>query len=107
MATGTAANALALSALVRPWSAVLCDKAAHIDNDEGGAPEFYMGGGKILSLPSRDGKITPEKLEKAFRKNRAKGVLASPIQALSLSQATEFGTIYAGDELKIRICLIY
>ncbi|QCE34514.1 aminotransferase class I/II-fold pyridoxal phosphate-dependent enzyme [Acetobacteraceae bacterium] len=100
IATGTGANALCLNAFVQPWGAVICDQASHIDNDEGGAPEFYMGGGKIYTLPSKDGKITPEALKKALLENREKGVLSPPIQALSLSQTTEFGTLYTKEELQ-------
>ncbi|QCE32776.1 low specificity L-threonine aldolase [Acetobacteraceae bacterium] len=107
VATGTGANALALSALVSPWGAVICDKAGHIENDEGGAPEFYTGGAKIMTIQSKDGKILPKKLKEALLYNQNKGVLAPPIQALSLSQSTECGTFYCKAELKALVDLAH
>ena len=59
-ATGTAANALALSALARPWEAVFCHEEAHVHDDECGAPEFFTGGAKLVGIPGYDGKITPD-----------------------------------------------
>ncbi|MCQ9155444.1 low specificity L-threonine aldolase [Acidomonas methanolica] len=92
--TGTAANALALSALVPPYGAVLCDQSAHIACDEAGAPEFFTHGAKLLPLPSADGRITPDALREAIAANRAGGVHASPARAVSLTQTTEWGTVY-------------
>lgn len=99
VATGTAANALALSAVTEPWGAVLCHEFAHIAADECGAPEFFSGGAKLAGLSGAAGKVTPS----AFRDALAimpRGVVkqAQP-QALSLSQATECGTLYAPDEI--------
>ncbi|WP_349291824.1 low specificity L-threonine aldolase [Gluconobacter sp. Dm-62] len=93
--TGTAANSLALSSLVAPYGAVLCDQSAHISNDEGGAPEFFMHGAKLVTLPSADGRMDPEGLRTGLRTNAEGGILKPPIQALSLTQATEWGTVYA------------
>ncbi|QDH13177.1 low specificity L-threonine aldolase [Formicincola oecophyllae] len=98
--TGTAANALSLASLVQPWGSVVCDGAAHIDNDEGGAPEFFTGGSKIYPLPSHDGRMDPAALKTAMEHNKAKGVLAPPYQALSLTQATEWGTVYTPTQLQ-------
>lgn len=97
--TGTAANALALSAIVRPYGGILCDHSAHIENDEGGAPEFFTAGAKISTLPSPQGRMSPEALNEAITRNREKGVLAPPFQALSLTQATEWGTVYNPETL--------
>ncbi|WP_325062796.1 low specificity L-threonine aldolase [Gluconobacter aidae] len=97
--TGTAANSLALSALVAPYGAVLCDQSAHISNDEGGAPEFFMHGAKLVTLPSADGRMSPEALRTGLRANAEGGILKPPIQALSLTQATEWGTVYALKDL--------
>jgi threonine aldolase len=94
VATGTAANALALSALVPPFGSVYCDEVAHIMNDEGGAPEFYTGGAKLLTLPSPDGRIDPAALAGAIARRRVTGVHQSPAAAISLTQATEWGTAY-------------
>jgi threonine aldolase len=96
--TGTAANALALAHLAPPWGAVLCHADAHIATDECGAPEFFGGGIKLVEIPGDQGKITAETL---------KGVLNnsghSPHQmipsALSITQATETGTVYRLDEI--------
>ncbi|GBR71272.1 low-specificity threonine aldolase [Gluconobacter kanchanaburiensis NBRC 103587] len=93
--TGTAANSLALSALVAPYGAVLCDQSAHIGNDEAGAPEFFMHGAKLITLPSADGRMNPEAMRTGLRLNAQGGILKPPIQALSLTQATEWGTVYA------------
>ena len=60
VATGTAANALALSALVNPWDAVFCHEEAHIHDDECGAPELFTGGAKLVGIAGEGGKITPE-----------------------------------------------
>nr|WP_321986072.1 beta-eliminating lyase-related protein [uncultured Lichenicoccus sp.] len=94
MATGTAANALALSALVRPFGAIVCDEVAHIMNDEAGAPEFFSGGAKLLTLPSPDGRLDPEALQAFLARRRISGVHQSPVEAISLTQATEWGTCY-------------
>ena len=59
VATGTAANALALAALVNPWDAVFCHEEAHIHDDECGAPEFFAGGAKLVGIAGEGGKITP------------------------------------------------
>ena len=59
VATGTAANALALSALAKPWEAVFCHEEAHIHDDECGAPEFFTGGAKLVGIAGEGGKITP------------------------------------------------
>ncbi|MDF7673801.1 beta-eliminating lyase-related protein [Acetobacteraceae bacterium ESL0709] len=95
LTTGTATNALALSAMVRPYGSVICDHSAHIENDEGGAPEFFTAGAKIATLPSPQGRMSPEALHEAIIRNREKGVLAPPFQALSLTQSTEWGTVYS------------
>ena len=94
VATGTAANALALSALVPPFGSVYCDEVAHIMNDEGGAPEFFTGGAKLLTLQSTDGRMDPARLEQAIARRRVSGVHQSPAAAISLTQSTEWGTTY-------------
>jgi threonine aldolase len=92
--TGTAANALALSQLVPPFGAVYCHDAAHIVTDECGAPEFFTGGAKLLGLPAADGKIKPEQVERAIAFAEDMGVHHVKPGALSLTQATEWGTVY-------------
>ena len=100
VATGTAANSLALSAATAPFGAVICDQSAHIANDEGGAPEFFMHGARLMPLPSSDGRMDPVALDRALIANAGGGVHTSPIQTLSLTQSTEWGTIYTLDHLK-------
>lgn len=100
VATGTAANALALSAMTPPWGAVLCHAEAHIMDDECGAPEFFTHGAKLVGIPGAGGKITPEALRETlarFPRGAAKSVQPT---ALSLSQVTEAGTLYSLDEIR-------
>jgi threonine aldolase len=97
--TGTAANALALSQLVQPYGAVYCHDTAHIVTDECGAPEFFTGGAKTMGLPAADGKITPRQVTSAIAHAEDMGVHHVKPGALSLSQATEWGTVYQPDEV--------
>ncbi len=99
VATGTAANALALSVLVPPYGVVYAHPEAHILVDECGAPEFFTGGGKLVGVPGADGKIPPADLD-AVLAVAGKGVVhhAQPA-AVSLSQVSECGTVYTADEV--------
>src|SRR5450631_32803 len=97
--TGTAANSLALSQLVPPYGAVYCHEAAHIVTDECGAPEFFSGGAKLLGLPAADGKITPEQVANAIAFAEDMGVHHVKPGAVSLTQATEWGTVYTLSEI--------
>ncbi len=99
VATGTAANALALAHLTPPWGAVLCHAEAHIATDECGAPEFYGGGIKLIGLPGQAGKIAPETLKDALDHGQWGGPHHVSPAVLSLSQTTEAGTIYRVDEI--------
>jgi threonine aldolase len=94
---GTGANVLALSTLVRSHHAVLASQHAHLINDECGAPEKNLGA-KIISVPSPDGKLTPESL-KPFLIRRG-DQHASQVRAISLTQPTELGTLYSLEELR-------
>src|SRR2546421_815894 len=97
--TGTAANALALAHLTPPWGAVLCHAESHIATDECGAPEFFGGGIKLVGLKGEGSKISPETLRAALDGQWGGPHHVSP-SVLSLSQATECGTIYRVDEIK-------
>jgi threonine aldolase len=99
VATGTAANALALSALVNPWDAVFCHEEAHIHDDECGAPEFFSGGVKLVGIAGQGGKITPEGLRETLERFPRGLVKSAQPGALSLSQATEAGTVYGVSEV--------
>jgi threonine aldolase len=99
VATGTAANALALSTLARPWEAIFCHEEAHVHDDECGAPEFFAGGAKLVGIPGLSGKITPDGLAETFERYPRGLVKTVQPGALSLSQATEAGTIYRVEEI--------
>jgi threonine aldolase len=98
--TGTAANALALAHLTPPWGAVLCHAESHIATDECGAPEFFGGGIKLVGLAGEAGKIAPATLETALAQGQWGGPHHVTPAVLSLSQATEAGTIYRPDEIR-------
>lgn len=97
LATGTAANALALAALTPPWGAVYCHEESHVQTDECGAPEFYAGGAKLIGLPGADAKFGPAAVEARMVEQ---GVVhhAQPA-AISISQVTEAGTLYTPAEI--------
>jgi threonine aldolase len=97
--TGTAANALALAHLTPSWGAVLCHADSHIATDECGAPEFFGGGLKLFALPGEDGKVAPETLKRALRDNFGHSPHQMIASALSITEATEAGTIYRLDEI--------
>jgi len=99
VATGTAANSLALASLVPPFGAVYCHELAHINTDECGAPEFFSGGAKLLTLGSPNGKLAAPQLAAPIAHAREMGVHHVLPAALSISQATEWGTVYRRDEL--------
>jgi threonine aldolase len=94
---GTAANALALAHLCRSYHGVICHERAHCQTDECGAPEFFSGGAKLILAGGADGKLDPDHVATAFA--RHPDVHSSKPRALSLTQATEFGTVYQRDEI--------
>jgi threonine aldolase len=98
--TGTAANALAIAHLTPPWGAVLCHSEAHIATDECGAPEFFGGGIKLIGLPGVACKIGADQLVAALERGQWGGPHHVSPAMLSLSQATEAGTIYQPDEVR-------
>src|SRR5438445_11870600 len=98
--TGTAANALALAHISPPWGAVFAHTEAHILTDECGAPEFFGGGLKLVGLAGEAGKIAPETLRRALEAGPWGGPHHVGPSVLSLSQATEAGTIYRPDEIR-------
>jgi threonine aldolase len=100
VSSGTAANALALAQLTEPWGAVLCHREAHIAADECGAPEFYGGGIKLVGLPGEAGKLAPATLQRALGASSWGGPHHVSPSVLSLSQATEGGTVYPPDEIR-------
>lgn len=91
--TGTAANALALAAIVPPYGAVVCGAEAHIHVDECGAPEFFTGGAKLLLAQGAVGRLTPAGIDAALAAHRG-DVHQVQVRAISVTQATECGTVY-------------
>jgi threonine aldolase len=100
VATGTASNALALSALTPPYGVIYCHEQSHIQADECGAPELFTGGAKLLPLAGASGKVTPGALAAALAQGWRGNVHNPQPAVLSLTQATEFGTIYRLDEIR-------
>jgi threonine aldolase len=94
---GTAANALALAAICRSTDAVICHALAHVNVDECGATEFMSGGAKLLTLDLPAAKLTPEAVAAAAVTPRDEH--SSRPRALSLTQATELGTVYTPAEI--------
>ncbi len=100
VATGTAANALALSVLVPPFGAVLCAEEAHINTDECGAPEFFTGGAKLIALPAPDGRLSAAQIVPKIEAARVHGVHVTQPRAISITQSTEWGAVYGLDEIR-------
>jgi threonine aldolase len=94
---GTAANSLALASLCQSYHSILCSEIAHVETDECGAPEFFSNGTKVLLLPASNGKIDPAAIERTV-KRRTDLHFPKP-RAVSVSQATEVGTLYSVEEL--------
>ncbi len=99
VATGTAANALALGCYCQPWQTVFCSPVAHIHEDECNAPEFYSGGAKLTLVPGSD-KMTPEALRDAILAEESRGVHGPQRGPVSITQVTERGSVYTLDELQ-------
>jgi threonine aldolase len=95
--TGTGANVAALQALVPRWGAVVCAASAHVYTDEGGAPE-RLGGLKLLTVPTPDGKLTPELVDRQAH-GWGDQQRSQPL-AVTVTQSTELGTVYTPDELR-------
>ena len=94
---GTGANVVGLQSMLPRWGAVIAASTAHINVDEGGAPE-RMGGMKLLTVPSEDGKLTPELVDREAwgwgDEHRAQPLV------VSITQSTELGTLYTADEIR-------
>lgn len=99
VATGTAANALALATMARPWDTIFCTEMAHIQEDECNAPEAFTGGAKLTILSAPHAKVEPEALRVALLKEESRGVHGPQRGPVSITQATEKGTVYAAPEV--------
>jgi threonine aldolase len=96
--SGTVANALSLAALCQPYHGILRHPLAHVEHDEANAPEFFTGGAKLLDAGGDNGKIDPTGLPAVFA--RGHGVHSAKPRAVTLTQATEVGTVYTPDEVR-------
>ncbi len=94
---GTGANVVALSSVLDRWEAVICAETAHINSDEGGAPE-KMAGIKLWTIPTPDGKLTPELIKPHLFDIGS--VHRAQVAAISITQTTELGTLYSVAEVK-------
>jgi threonine aldolase len=98
VATGTAANSLALAALCPPHGSIVCHRDAHIQNDECGAPEFYTHGAKLLLAEGEGAKLTPDTVGALLSTVRSDVHQVQPA-ALSITNATEYGLVYTPEEV--------
>ncbi|MBL9071805.1 MAG: low specificity L-threonine aldolase [Sphingopyxis sp.] len=98
ISTGTAANSIILGHFVRPWQGILCYEEAHIEVDECGAPTFYSGGAKLMTLPGTGAKIDADALKARIAGIR-KDVHQVQPAAISITNATEYGLAWRPDEV--------
>jgi len=99
VATGTAANSLALASMVQPWESILCHAESHIANDESTAPEFMTGGARLVPLAAGHGKLEIADLNNYFATAGTLVPHNSRAAALSLTQSSELGMVYTPDEV--------
>ncbi len=96
---GTGANSLALSAICPPFGGVLCHEGSHINTDECNAPELFTGGAKLVTLASEGNKLTPATLASRMA-HFIHGEHGAKLSALSITNATELGTVYQPAEIR-------
>ena len=99
VATGTAANALALACYTQPWQTIFCSTTSHINEDECNAPEFYAGAAKLTVIETDD-KMTPDALRRAIEKHPDGNVHAAQRGPVSITQVTERGSVHTLDEIR-------
>ncbi|ARO14073.1 putative low-specificity L-threonine aldolase 1 [Ketogulonicigenium robustum] len=100
VATGTAANSLALATLVQPWQTVFCTAMAHIQEDECNAPVAFMGGATLRLVDDVQAKLDPAALRAAIAAQGTRGIHGAQPGAVQITQLTEKGTLYTLDEIK-------
>lgn len=98
VATGTAANCLALTSLCQPHQGIICHREAHIEVDECGAPGFYTGGAKLMLVEGEGAKVSPDTVADLLD-NIRDDVHQVQAAALSITNATEYGLVYSADEV--------
>ena len=99
VATGTAANALLLSTLARPWEAIFCTGAAHVEGDECNAVGALSGGAKLVPVAHRGGRMDPAALAEAIGRHAHGDVHGTPPGVVTVTQATERGEVMAPEEV--------
>jgi threonine aldolase len=99
VATGTAANALGLSAITPPYGAIYCHPEAHINTDESGAPEMYTAGAKLVAIDGPHGKFSPVSLQGTLDDAIVHGVHRVRPSVVCITNQTECGTIYSPSEV--------
>ena len=97
--TGTAANSLSLAAINRPGGVSLCHREAHMIEDECGAPEYFTGGARLHPVDGALGRIDPDALRRELKRFPPDFVHAGQPMAVSITQATEVGTVYSLDAI--------
>ncbi|PZX16578.1 L-threonine aldolase [Palleronia aestuarii] len=100
VATGSAANALILATLCKPWEAIFCSEVAHVEADECGAPEFFTGGAKLALVPAPDARMSPAALRDRIDGTAQGNVHNVQRGPVSLTSVTERGTVYDLDHLR-------
>ena len=98
VATGTAANCLALATMCQPHGGVVCHEEAHIEVDEGGAPGFFLHGAKLMLCAGEGAKLTPDGIASLIDPIRPDVHQVQP-HAIAITQASEYGRSYSRDEL--------
>ena len=95
---GTAANSLALAALCQSYHSVICHQLAHVETDECGAPQFFSNGARLLAVAGEHGKLTPAAITEVV--TRRSDIHYPKPKVVTLTQASEVGTVYRPDELR-------
>ncbi len=97
--TGGAANSLALSLMAPAWGAIWCHPESHVNTDECAGPEFFTGGAKLIPVDGEHGKFTAAALQAKLEFAGIRGVHGAQPSAVSITQASEAGTVYSPDEV--------
>lgn len=100
VATGTAANALILATLTKPWETIFCSDMSHVHEDECNGPEFFTGGAKLTLVPTDDAKMTPDTLRAAIEGEETRGVHGPQRGPVSITNVTERSTVYSVAEIE-------
>ena len=98
VSSGTVANALALTSACQSFDGILCHSLSHLEHDEANAPEYLTGGAKLLHVDGRDGKLDPNRLFDFL--DRGHGYHSVRLRMISITQATEVGTVYSLAEMQ-------